>query len=206
MQSRSVQFIFLLTFASMLVGCNDSGNGQVGPPVTKQAAPAPLSTGAPQIQIQPLTADQLAQILGVDVWTARYSGGPIDCWLEIEEEGQSTMPKRIPEKDSLGAGSVNPPDEGTIELWWRREDRQGGQLMIRTAAGAHMYGLGKDSFTFAWKAFIAGGTPKGNGGLIRGEPGKAFVIVEYDAREQGSDKKIPRRVNLKLWGRFPVQK
>jgi hypothetical protein len=118
MQSRSAQYMFLLTVASMLVGCNDSGNRQVGPPATKQAGPAPLPTEAPQVQIQPLTADQLAQILGVDVWTARYSGGPIDCWLEIEEEGQSTMPKRIPEKDNLGAGSVNPPAEGTIELWW----------------------------------------------------------------------------------------
>jgi hypothetical protein len=198
-----------LTVASLTVGCNDSGNRQVIPPATKPAAPASLPTGAPQVQIQPLTADQLAQILGLSVWTARYSGGPIECWLEIEEEGQSTLPKRIPEKEFLGAGSANPPSEGTIDLWWsRREDRQGGQLTIRAANGSHMYGLNKDAFTFAWQEFVTQHTTIGKGEPIQGQPGKAFVIVDYDAREshRDSDKKTPRRVHLKLMGRFPMQK
>ena len=33
--------------------------------------------------------------------------------------------------------------------------------MIRTAAGAYTYGLGKDSFTFAWKGFAARGHAEG---------------------------------------------
>jgi hypothetical protein len=175
--------------------------------VTKPAAPAPLPTAAPHVQIQPLTADQLAQILGVNVWTATYSGGPIECWLEIEEEGQSTMPKRIPGKDCLGAGSANPPSEGAIDLGWsRREDRQGGQLTIHAAKGRYPYGLSKDAFAFPWQGF--GNTTRRSGGPIQGQPGKAFVIVDYDARELhvDSDKKTPRRVHRKLMGRFPVQK
>jgi hypothetical protein len=208
MRSRSIQFLFMLMVASMLVGCNDSDNRQVVPPETKPAAPALHPTGAPHVQIQPLTADQLAQILGVNVWTARYSGRPIECWLEIEEEGQSTLPKRIPEKDFLGAGSANPPSEGTIDLWWsRREDRQGGQLTIHAANGSYTYGLAKDAFTFAWQGVGASHTTIGKGEPIQGEPGKAFVIVEYDARElhPDSEKKSTRRVHLKLMGRFPMQ-
>jgi hypothetical protein len=161
--------------------------------------------------MQPLTADQLAQIVGVTAWTATYSGGPIECWLEIEEQGQATMPKRIPEKDSFGAGSVNPPTEGTILFWWsRRQDGQGGQLMIQAPHGSYGYGLNKDAFTFGWRGSSEQPRVIGKEELKTGEPGKEFVIVDYDANEIVLDpeggRKVPRRVHLKLMGRFPVKK
>jgi hypothetical protein len=194
MRLRTVQFVIQWTVASMLVGCHDSGNRPVVPPAT------------PQVQIQPLTADKLAQIVGVTVWTAKYSGGPIECWLEIEEEGQSTLPKRFPQ-DFVGAGSVNRPTEGTINLWLRRrEDLQGGELTIDVADAKYSYGLNKDAFTFAWGLFFAHSTKIGNGELMKGEPGKEFVVVEYQAGELPQHGKTPRRVRLKLMGRFPVQK
>lgn len=190
-----------------------AATGVVGgckPTMTTSAAMTAAASGAEaQVQIQALTADQLAQILRVNVWTARYSGGPIQCWLEVEEEGQSTMPKRIPEKDYVGAGSVNSPSEGTVDLWWRRrEDGTGGELTIHAADGTYGYGLNKDAITFAWKGFSAGSTTMGSGEPIKGAPGKEFVIVNYDAREsrpQGDDK-APRRVHLKLMGRFAEAK
>jgi hypothetical protein len=106
-----------------------------------------------------MTADQLAHILRVEVRTARYSGGPIKCWLEIEEEGQSTIPKRIPPTDSIQAAQVNPPAEGTIEIWWRREGWR--QLVMSAPNGMYAYSLAEDAFTFAWKRFGAVSTPKG---------------------------------------------
>jgi hypothetical protein len=174
-------------------------------PASTPAAPAPAVPATPEVQVQPLTADQLAQILGVNVWTAKYTGGPIECWLEIKEEGQSTMPRRIPEKDFLGAGSPGAPREGTIDLWWtRREDRQGGQLTIHAANGGYSYGLGKDAFTFVWPSFSARSTTAGKGDPIHAEEGKEFVIFDYEASESlpAGDKKPPRKVHLKLMGRF----
>ena len=40
---------------------------------------------------------------------------------------------------------------------------------------------------------------------MKGEPGKEFVIVDYDAREFQNNKKAPRCVDLKLSGRFPLE-
>jgi hypothetical protein len=39
----------------------------------------------------------LARDLGIHAWAIEYSGGPLNCWLDIEETGQSTMPARFPE-------------------------------------------------------------------------------------------------------------
>ena len=209
MRSRTLTIFIPLTIGLMLVGCGDTGKPPVVLAVTNPAAPAPPLKENPQFQIQPLTADQLARILGVNVWTARFSGGPIECWLEVEEEGQSTLPKRIPEKDFIDAGSVNPPTEGSIDMWWtQREDRQGGQLSIHAANGSYSYGLNKDALTFAWPGFGAGSTTIGKGELKTVEPGKDFVIIDYDANESLPDgsKKTPRRVHLKLMGRFPIHK
>lgn len=196
MRLRSIQVVFVSIVGLTMVSAAN--------PITT----VPEQTESPQLQIQPLTADQLAQIMGLNVWTAKYSGGPIECWLEIEEEGQSTMPRRIPMKDFIGAGSVNPPSEGSIVFWWsRREDRQGGDLTIKAAGGNYTYSLNKDAFTFAWPSLTAQHTPTGKGQVLKEVPGKEFVIVDYDAQESllVGDKKTPRRVHLKLVGRFPAE-
>ena len=209
MRSRRVQGLSLLTVVCFLAGCGNSGNQQAVGTAASSSTPGPLRKEEPRVQIQSLTADQLARIVGVNVWTARYSGGPIECWLEIEEEGQSTLPKRIPDKNVLEAGSVNPPSEGTIEFWWsRREDRQGGELKIHAGNGSFSYGLNKDAFTFAWSNVSVRATAPGNGEVIRAVPGKEFVIVDYDASESRppGDEKPPRRVHLKLLGRFSAAK
>jgi hypothetical protein len=209
MRLRTVPFVIQLTVTFLLVGCNDSGNRPAVPPATQPAATAPQPTVAPQVQIQPLPADKLAQIMGVTIWTARFSGGPIECWLEIEEEGQSTLPRRIPEKDFVGAGSANRPTEGTIYLWWtKRENQQGGHLWIDVADAIQGYDLNKDAFTFAWGTFFSSHTKFGDGELMNAKPGEEFVVVNYEAgepREAGS-KKTPRHVRMKLMGRFPIKK
>ena len=187
-----------------IVGCVPSMAAPVVGPV---AAPRAAD---PQIQIQPLTADQLAQILGVNVWTAKYSGGPIECWLEIEEEGQATMPKRIPEKDNIGTGSFPQQSDGTVNFWWRKHgEGAGGDLHIDAAGSSYGYGLNNNAFVFGWKGYSASSTTMGQGKAITGEPGKEFVLIDYDAREslpQGEKDKAPRRVHLKLMARFAAEK
>ena len=198
--SRDFLLVILAIVASGCVaGC--------GPTV---AAPATPRGGEPEVQMQPLTAQQLAAILGVNVWTAKFSGGPIDCWLEVEEQGQSTMPKRIPEKDYIGVQSDHSaPTEGTITIWWRQQESgAGGNLMIQAANGSIGYGLNKDAFTFGWPGFNSRSTAAGSGQPIKAEPGKEFVLVDYDAQESrpAGDSKPPRRVHLKLMGRFAGKK
>ena len=191
MKLRSFLFLSLLGVA----GCSNATSAPVSTPV------APT-----QVEIQPLTADQLARIMSVNVWTATYSGGPIECWLEIEEEGQSTVARRIPEKGFLGDTIDNRPSEGTIEFWWtRREDRAGGMIQIQAGRGSYGYGFGKDALTFGWSSFSASSTTPGKQKILNGEPGKSFVIVDYDANESTKDDPThkTRRVHMKLMGRFP---
>jgi hypothetical protein len=38
----------------------------------------------------------LARDLGIHAWAIEYTGGPLTCWLDIEETGQSTIPARYP--------------------------------------------------------------------------------------------------------------
>ena len=102
-----------------------------GAPITPPQAPV-----APATRFEPvdLTAEDLADILGVEAWTCRYSGGPIRCWLEIEETGQETMPRRIPEQDSLGKGTSS-KEGGQILLWWRRDPSGSGGVLCLKVRG-----------------------------------------------------------------------
>jgi hypothetical protein len=209
MRIRHVPYATLLTTAFPLVGCHDPGNSPVVPPATQPAATGPLTTGGPQVQIQPLPADKLAEILGVTIWTAKFSGGPIQCWLEIEEEGQSTLPKRIPDNNYVGAGAANRPTEGMIYFWIKRKpDHQGGDIWIDVADAIQGYGFREDGFTYTWGTFFSTWTQHGSGELMKAEPGKEFVIIKYDADEPGEagSKKPHRHVRMKLMGRFPVKK
>jgi hypothetical protein len=39
---------------------------------------------------------ELARDLGIHAWAIEYTGGPLNCWMDIEETGQSTIPARYP--------------------------------------------------------------------------------------------------------------
>src|SRR5262245_7579158 len=84
----------------------------VGAPDTPKAAPSEsgdptqlgpeelklLLEGTPKSLLSDRADAQLARDLGIRAWVVEYTGGPIaEYWLEIEETGQVTMPKRNPE-------------------------------------------------------------------------------------------------------------
>jgi hypothetical protein len=45
-----------------------------------------------------------------------YTGGPVRLWLEFEEEGQSTVPKRYPEREDW----IIKGETGRVVFWIRR--------------------------------------------------------------------------------------
>jgi hypothetical protein len=65
------------------------------PPAVQVTKPTPPAGGTAAGTITTAAAGgaDLAQVLGMDVRMFEFSGGPLLCWLEVEETGQQTLPK-----------------------------------------------------------------------------------------------------------------
>jgi hypothetical protein len=194
----------------LLVGLAVAGCSPDTPPV--QPRPAQGKAGqAPSQRFEPvdLGAEDLADILRIDAWTFRYSGGPARCWLEIEETGQQTMPRRIPDEGYIAEGVQPPREEGTILLYWIRDSPEtGGRLTVRITqgggSGGYSYGLNRDAFVYGWKSFGATSTLQGRREPIAAQAGREVTLLEYDAREYTPEgREGGRRVRLLLKGIFP---
>jgi hypothetical protein len=67
-------------------------------------------------------------------WAFEYTGGPVRCWLEIEETGQSTAPKRYPPPAPDGPGEWEGKGaKGRIVLWMRRDGSERVNQVLRRA-------------------------------------------------------------------------
>jgi len=83
-----------------------------------------------------MSDEQLAKDLELQAWAFDYNGGPLRCWLEFEESGQSTMRPRYPS-----------PEKGD----WNCEPSE-GHIVFAVGRGASermkriMQQLGKDAY------------------------------------------------------------
>ena len=189
---------------------NDSAGAQNNDPASAQNNERPArNTQMPQIQQVNLDAEQLADILQIQTWTFRYSGGPVRCWLEFEESGQKTMPTRIPRQGFIGDKFKPQKNEGKILLWYRKDSlsapRSGGTLELKVGPDFYSLGIPADGFIFGWK--VSGAT-----GYIRGvEPitakaGKELTLMSltFKALETPAEEAFkPRSVKLTLKAMFP---
>jgi hypothetical protein len=193
---RVAKVVMVLALASITAGVGGCGE-QEGGKYLKQVD---------------LTANQLAAMLDIDVWAFQYSGGSVECWLEITETGQKTMPPRMPEKGYLGQGmAVDKPSEGTILLWWRKNPADNsGVLHFKMPNMDLQEPIEPGAFTFGWKAVKTSGTESGKAKAAQGKPGEETVLVEFNAEEALPDAgkagtgsvRPPRAVHLKLKARF----
>lgn len=158
---------------------------------------AQQSAPAREIRNGSLSADDLAEFLGVSAWVFQYEGGRPKCLLEIEEEGQKTVSK----KEVLAVEEPNHGPEarrGKILLFMRRADVQ---LRIHSEAsrgGAGM-ALPPDALWWGWKAF-SGSTSRMEK-PVAPRPGEPVVLLRHEMTETGdgiADPKHPRKVVLTL--------
>jgi hypothetical protein len=150
-----------------------------------------------------LEAQELADILGITVWTFRYSGGRVRCWLEIDENGKKTKEPPDGVQDP-NKGNVK-AKEGKILLWWRR-----GELALRTQSGAsnggYVKGLPQDALWWGWKGW-SGSTQTFSPPMARG-PGSEITLLRYEAVEipqEAKDPKQRRKVTIVLKALFPEE-
>jgi hypothetical protein len=158
---------------------------------------APLN---PLLEPAELTARELAEHLGISVWTFHYSGGRVRCWLEIDEDGKTTIHPvggvQDPNRDNPKAR------EGKILLWVKR-----GAISLRVHSGASSGGFGmglpQDALWWGWKSY----STLSNAPNPRVTPGhdREATLVNYVVTESKDDAKTPgapRQIALRLKAAF----
>lgn len=144
-----------------------------------------------------LSAEDLAEFLGVGAWVFEYEGGRPKCLLEVEEVGQKTVSK----KEVLSVEEPNHgPDgrRGKILLFLRRADVQVRIHSEASRGGAGM-ALPPDALWWGWKAFSGSTTRLEK--PIAPKPGETVVLLRQEMNETGpdvADPKHPRKVVMTL--------
>ncbi len=201
--NSALQTGLAVLFLLSVVGCSDTPStptegGQTGDQELI-ASDDGKNASTTVIEQQRIDAETLASILGVHVWSFRFSGGPVRCWLEVEEVGQDTMPKRMPEG---GEFVTSNNDNGEIRFVWQGSRSTGGSLDLNcNPGGGYGFALHNKAFVFDWKTRRSHGlTPTGQIRSIEASEGEELVLMTYKASEitSANDTTEPREVTLTL--------
>jgi hypothetical protein len=170
--------------ACLLIGCAPIDLGWTQPTKTRPA-PAP----PPMLSQEEISAKQLAEIMGIDVWRFHYHGIPPLCWVEVEETNQDTLPDRMPETGFLGENAQAPDvsnSQGDIVFYWRKNPTDNGGIIHLKLdhGGTYGYGIGPGGFVFGWKGHWIRSDeyepPQSGATLAIGE---VVTLLTYDAQE-----------------------
>lgn len=118
---RSIPTGVAVLLVATLLGCSDrpAAERPAAPPEQPKRPDAPAPEAARQPRVRPteltpedrkaalprtypdqlrqgMSDEQLATDLDLRAWAFDYTGGPLRCWLEFEEAGQTTMARRLP--------------------------------------------------------------------------------------------------------------
>ena len=159
------------------------------------------------IQHVPVDAEQLASILGINAISFKFPpGGVYQCWLEIDETGQNTMPSRFPFEGYHTIDTTDPDRTNRPLLLYWKKDKPGpdaiGDLTLRGGTGGyHGYQIPPGGFTFGWKGFTGGGETYPEGVSIAA--GQTKTLMRYFFKEgRVVDGKEARTVTLLLKARM----
>jgi hypothetical protein len=176
--------------------------------VVKPTTPTPPTTpgAGGTIATAAASGGDVAQVLGMDARTFEFAGGPLLCWLEVEETGQQTLPKgwaddlkKNPSQRDKGKVVFAFPDPSLAVNPGARFalGYLGDAAVQRQSAAVPDKGL----WLGDWKG---GRTIKINGPLdgqrFTVERGKDVTLLEIAVEENGAAK--PHRVKVTLKGRF----
>lgn len=197
MENRMYRIAGIVVVAVTLAGCSDpdpsnsaesSSNGQKRR--TEKVSAAETSV----VEQRGLDIDTLVTILDMKSWTFRFRGGPVKCWLEIDEVGQETMGDRIPKYDAL----VSSDAEGKI-IVSIRPLRDGGELLLMCGDRTSRHQMTKNEFIYHWNGSQTSHTALNADRVIELAAGKEYELASFTAREAVFEiEEKPRKVTLTL--------
>jgi hypothetical protein len=171
---------------------------------------------------QGMSDEQLARDLDLQAWAFDFAGGPLRCWLELEEAGQATVPPRQPaqgygewECDADAGRLVFSVGRGASERMKKIMQKAGKDAFPESAAftlrfrstppgksGSFGMSHGSSPLWFGWPAEARKfdvQTPAAEG-AHEGEP---FTLLRVECVEQApAPKDKPRKAMLLLKGAF----
>lgn len=142
----------------------------------------------------PLSADELASILDVQVYAFSYSGGRVSCWLEVDD---GTM---IPRWTTAG------DEEGKILLWWKRGELTLSFFSNGRPRGGSSNGYPDDYLWWGWEGGWNATTYTKLNTPLTPDSGEEVTLLHYKAVEKkAADPENPRTVTVTLKARFPKE-
>lgn len=143
-----------------------------------------------------LNAEELARILGIETFTFEYDGGPLHCWLEIDDRGSKYS------EPTRGGDAWSPVyrkiTSGRILMWWRPEDFG---FNYSGGAGLHHQLSKGDRLWFDWKRRTS--KLERIDKVVTPELGDEIVLLRYETVEAGPNAgKTLGRIVLVLKAQF----
>jgi hypothetical protein len=211
----SAQRAVLLSIVAFVIGCSPRSTDNVPTETRDSQHKGSRTFAAPVARIAEakLDAEELAHLGRLQAWAFEYTGGPIRCWLEIEETGQQTMtdgepPGKDPQakrgrkiaakegKIALVIRETGIDDMFVVALWYFGE---------REKSSMPVWFL-KKPLWFAWDGFAAHDQTPLSGRPASPEEGRELTLHVWDRTElngsDGADSSPPRRVILRLKAAF----
>ena len=144
MTNKAFVALVLLATTSLVVGCREKTQEGVA------------RNDAPAVKRGQVDAAELAEYLGVSVWSFEYSGKLARIWVEIDAEGKKILvPDRPEDHPNLKLPpSGEHPEKGKVNLWVKK-----GEIALKVSgayAGGHSTGFGADALWWGWPS--SGGT------------------------------------------------
>jgi len=128
-----------------------------------------------------LQASQLAKILGIETWAFKHTGTYLSMWVEIEEKGQNTGPKRVPLGGGGGVGK-----SGNMYFFIDERERRIGS---RTPSGSQASRFDKEQLWFGWEngaaTSVATIPDKITAGADNPTPGQQVTLLQITKKKLG---------------------
>jgi hypothetical protein len=176
-------FVGLVGCLVVVPSCSNSPSNDPSQPISAPSSQQPASDqlAATGQRLEPvkLEASDLARVMLTQAWTFQYSGGPVRCWLEIDEDGKKSV------QPAEGLKHLGGGPEGRI-LFWKRGKGEFGLAMYSGDAKRHDWGQVSISmtlrgiaqsmhgFTYHWTQLTESQAPS---------TGEEHVLLRYETKE-----------------------
>ncbi len=142
-----------------------------------------------------IDTDELADFLGIKTWAFSFDGGSPHCWVEVTEEGQTTVsrPKILELRTSQADAAA---DSGKILLFLRPGDIQ-LRVNARVSRGGAGLNLPPTALWWGWKAYSGSATRLERPVALK--EGHEITLLRYSVEEPkdvAKDPNHPRKVSL----------
>lgn len=185
MTNKAFVALVLLATTSLVVGCREKTQEGIA------------RNDAPAVKPGQVDAAELAEYLGVSVWSFEYSGKLARIWVEIDAEGKKILvPDRPEDHPNLKLPpSGDHPEKGKVNLWVKK-----GEIALKVSGaypGGYATGFGADELWWGWPSRCSSWSEQ----TVKPRPGEEVTLLQYVVtNSQDSARKVTLLLKAKFAG------